>query len=184
MLLHLENMRRNYEREHSELEETRRILVQHKLIDDADSLREPGSPRHRSVSVMHGAKQTEKAIRRASCGVTTSSSSNHRGNLTVEKPVVRPRSPTLMQMVSVRNIAHTVSEELSRKLVDKKSSIFSPIAEEDNKNDSNNNSAVENKNKYDRRRDSRRQSQFDVDTIIEEMDELAARRDSSPTPPT
>jgi len=193
MLLHLENMRRNYEREHSELEETRRILVQHKLIDDADSLREPGSPRHRSVSVMHGAKQTEKTIRRASCGVATSSnhrgaltSSNgsHRGSLTVEKPSVRPRSPTLMQMVSVRNIAHTVSEELSRKLVDKKSSIFSPIAEEDNKNDSNNNSSADNKNKYDRRRDSRRQSQFDVDTIIEEMDELAARRDSSPTPPT
>ena len=34
-----------------------------------------------------------------------------------------------------------------------------------------------------RRRESRRQSQFDVDTIIEEMDELAVKRDSSPSPP-
>ena len=32
MLLHLENLKRSYEREHAELEETRRVLVKHKLI--------------------------------------------------------------------------------------------------------------------------------------------------------
>jgi hypothetical protein len=32
MLLHLENLKRNYEREHAELEETRRVLVHHKLL--------------------------------------------------------------------------------------------------------------------------------------------------------
>jgi hypothetical protein len=32
MLLHLENLKRSYEREHAELEETRRVLVRHKLL--------------------------------------------------------------------------------------------------------------------------------------------------------
>jgi len=38
MLLHLENLKRSYEREHAELEETRRVLVKHKLIGSSSYL--------------------------------------------------------------------------------------------------------------------------------------------------
>jgi hypothetical protein len=39
MLLHLENLKRSYEREHAELEETRRVLVRHKLLGRGNMLR-------------------------------------------------------------------------------------------------------------------------------------------------
>ena len=32
MLLHVDNLRRSYEREHTELEETKRVLIEHKLL--------------------------------------------------------------------------------------------------------------------------------------------------------
>ncbi|XP_023326662.1 lymphoid-restricted membrane protein [Eurytemora carolleeae] len=187
MLLHLENIKRSFEREHSELEETKRILVQHKLIESEG--RKEIIPRNRSISVIQGSKYPDlPELRRASLSTGHSHNLHNSNNsLTVDSSSsnTRPKSPTLLQMVSVRSLATTVSDEFSRKL-EKKTSIFRPIAEEENKNDSNNNSSKENKNRglLDRRRDSRRQSQFDVDTIIEEIDELAVKRDSSPTPPS
>ena len=32
MLLHVDNLRRSYEREHTELEETKSVLIEHKLL--------------------------------------------------------------------------------------------------------------------------------------------------------
>ena len=57
------------------------------------------------------------------------------------------------------------------------------------KNDDNNNSNTENLNIKNsivnldmRRKESRRISHFDINTIMEEIDDLAHKRDSSPTP--
>ena len=76
--------------------------------------------------------------------------------------------------------------------------MFSPIAEsgEDGreeasaKSDDNNNNGIENMNKNlvngasvlaaARRKESRKTSHFDIDTIMEEIDDLAVKRDSSP----
>ena len=81
---------------------------------------------------------------------------------------------------------------------DTTSPVFSPISEsvegEDiraaAKNDDNNNNGLENLNKNlvngatslsaARRKESRKTSHFDIDTIMEEIDELAVKRDSSP----
>ena len=82
-------------------------------------------------------------------------------------------------------------------------SVFTPIQEtredgkEDDqeiiKNDDNNNSNTENMNKNGtnalanldtRRKESRKPSHFDINTIMEEIDVLAQKRDSSPTPPS
>ena len=83
-------------------------------------------------------------------------------------------------------------------------SVFTPIQEtgEDGKeedqemvkNDDNNNSNTENMNKNSstaglanldmRRKESRKPSHFDINTIMEEIDDLAQKRDSSPTPPS
>ena len=80
-------------------------------------------------------------------------------------------------------------------------SVFTPIQqtredgkEEDHeirKNDDNNNSNTENLNMNSnnamgnldiRRKESRKPSHFDINTIMEEIDDLAQKRDSSPTP--
>ena len=82
-------------------------------------------------------------------------------------------------------------------------SVFTPIQEtrEDGKeedqeivkNDDNNNSNTENMNNNNtnakvnfdtRRKESRKPSHFDINTIMEEIDDLAHKRDSSPTPPS
>ena len=82
-------------------------------------------------------------------------------------------------------------------------SVFTPIQEtqedgkEDDqeiiKNDDNNNSNTENMNKNGtnplanldtRRKESRKPSHFDINTIMEEIDDLAQKRDSLPTPPS
>jgi len=83
---------------------------------------------------------------------------------------------------------------------EKKTSVFHPIPETredgkeeedtEGKNDDNNNAEVDNMNKATkaqssttpdpRRSESRKVSHYDVNTILEEMDELAVRRDSSP----
>ena len=82
-------------------------------------------------------------------------------------------------------------------------SVFTPIQEavEDGKeedqeiikNDDNNNSNTENLNNNNtksklnhdvRRKESRKPSHFDINTIMEEIDNLAQKRDSSPTPPS
>ena len=72
MLLHVDNLRRSYEKEHTELEETRRVLIEHKLLavgsrvpgpvvlnltfqaDETPTTTSTGrATRNRSVSVMH-----------------------------------------------------------------------------------------------------------------------------------
>ena len=54
MLLHVDNLKRSYEKEHNELEETRRILIEHKLlVDEPNISHDVRSIRNRSVSVMH-----------------------------------------------------------------------------------------------------------------------------------
>ena len=76
--------------------------------------------------------------------------------------------------------------------------MFSPIAEsgeegreQSAKSDDNNNNGAENMNKNvvngaasalvaARRKESRKTSHFDIDTILEEIDDLAVKRDSSP----
>ena len=74
--------------------------------------------------------------------------------------------------------------------------MFGPIAESEEareqgaKNDDNNNNGAENMNKNivngasvltaARRKESRKTSHFDIDTILEEIDDLAVKRDSSP----
>ena len=42
MLLHVDNLRRSYEREHTELEETKRVLIEHKLLVVSVQLLIPG----------------------------------------------------------------------------------------------------------------------------------------------
>lgn len=74
--------------------------------------------------------------------------------------------------------------------------MFGPIAESEEgreqsaKSDDNNNNGAENMNKNSvngasvltaaRRKESRKTSHFDIDTILEEIDDLAVKRDSSP----
>ena len=54
MLLHVDNLKRSYEKEHNELEETRRILIEHKLlVDEPNISHNVRNIRNRSVSVMH-----------------------------------------------------------------------------------------------------------------------------------
>ena len=71
MLLHVDNLRRSYEKEHTELEETRRVLIEHKLLvvgsrvpgpvlccltqaDNSPTTTSTGrTTRNRSVSVIH-----------------------------------------------------------------------------------------------------------------------------------
>ena len=53
MLLHVDNLKRSYEKEHNELEEARRILIEHKLVDEPSISHDVRSIRNRSVSVMH-----------------------------------------------------------------------------------------------------------------------------------
>ena len=92
------------------------------------------------------------------------------------------------------------SGTLGTLISDNTSPVFSPISESVEgddirdaalaKNDDNNNNGLENLNKNlvngatslsaARRKESRKTSHFDIDTIMEEIDELAVKRDSSP----
>lgn len=207
MLLHVDNLKRSYEKEHNELEETRRILIEHKLlVDEPNISHDVRSIRNRSVSVMHSSVHSELSKpRRAS--VATSVAQKHLGVGNHESPV-RSRSPNHMQKAT-RKIPTCGTIPLSEDTVwggvnpDKKGSVFTPIQEtrEDGKeedqdiikNDDNNNSNTENMNKNGtnalanldmRRKESRKPSHFDINTIMEEIDDLAQKRDSSPTPPS
>lgn len=207
MLLHVDNLKRSYEKEHNELEETRRILIEHKLlVDEPNISHDVRSSRNRSVSVMHSSVHSESSKpRRAS--VATSVAQKHLGVGNHETPM-RSRSPNHMQKPT-RKITACGTIPLSEDTVwgganpDKKGSVFTPIQEtvEDGKeedqeiikNDDNNNSNTENMNKNGtnamanldmRRKESRKPSHFDINTIMEEIDDLAQKRDSSPTPPS
>ena len=54
MLLHVDNLKRSYAKEHTELEETKQILIENKLLVDEPKLSlDIRNSRNRSVSVMH-----------------------------------------------------------------------------------------------------------------------------------
>jgi len=208
MLLHVDNLKRSYEKEHNELEETRRILIEHKLlVDEPNISHDVRSIRNRSVSVMHSSVHSELSKpRRAS--VATSVAQKHLGVGNHESSV-RSRSPNHIQKAT-RKLPACGTMPMSEETVwggvnpDKKGSVFTPIQEtgEDGKeedqemvkNDDNNNSNTENMNKNSstaglanldmRRKESRKPSHFDINTIMEEIDDLAQKRDSSPTPPS
>ena len=106
--------------------------------------------------------------------------------------VGRPRSPHLSRREEGEEGGGSIAGK------EKKTSVFHPIPEiqEDDKdeeeaegkNDDNNNAAVDNKNQISasltvsRRKatETRKTSQYDVNTILDELDSLALRRDSSP----
>ena len=109
--------------------------------------------------------------------------------------------------MSQNSSLRTVKEDSDVSVKERKSGVFRPIAEmsEDRsevaKNDDNNNNEAENMNKNSvngagnvepgsllsassaavRRKESRKTSHFDIDTIMEEIDDLAVKRDSSPS---
>ena len=110
--------------------------------------------------------------------------------------------------VSQNSSLRTVKEDSDVSVKERKSGVFRPIAEMSEdcgrseaaaKNDDNNNNEAENMNKNSvngaveqgsmltasnaavRRKESRKTSHFDIDTIMEEIDDLAVKRDSSPS---
>ena len=222
VLLHVDNLKRNYEKEHNELEDARRILIEHKLLVDDSHYVRP-SNRNRSISVVQTSNYVELSKpRRASTSLSTSLAQKHLDVSAVEV-VPRPRSPAairkvrgdiehqavsrencLILQVSQNSSLTTVKEDSDSKpgpLADssKSGQTFCPIEEtgeelsqggEGAKNDDNNNndnSQNLNKNHVNgvagmlaRRKESRKTSHFDVNTIMEEIDDLAAKRDSSP----
>jgi len=202
MLLHVDNLRRNYEKEHNELEETRRVLVEHKVLPDVLIETEGGvrSARNRSVSVLQNSSSSDYVkIRRA-----TLATPSHK-NLVVDnqdfRARSRSRSPNILQ---ISNGSAPPQFNIEEKTVnDKKNSVFTPIHEsveeahmksEDNavdKKDDNNNGCSSNRNtdiSVNRRdfvghnRTSMKVSTIDVNTIMEEIDDLEQKRDSSPVP--
>lgn len=211
MLLHVDNLKRSYEKEHTELEETRRVLIEHKLllVDDPPPVSPVSRPvRPRSVSVVQPAVPADTVPRRASLATQHS--------LAVQSlqppPRPRERSPNPPVTPSGRKPTPSVGTEEGAAVgwaakQEKKPSVFHSIpetredgkeeeVETEDKNDDNNNAEVENMNKSSlaptlsssimtaRRRESRKVSHLDVNTIMEEIDELAVRRDSSPRPVT
>jgi len=99
MLLHVDNLKRSYEKDHNELEETKRILIEHKLlVDEPHVNHDVRSSRNRSVSVMHSSLHSESAKpRRASFAASVAQ--KHLGVVSHETPV-RSRSPHHMQKVT------------------------------------------------------------------------------------
>lgn len=209
VLLHVENLKRSYEKEHNELEDARRILIEHKLLVDESHYVRP-SNRNRSISVVQPSSYSDMAKpRRASLNTGAGNAQRHL-DVTMKNSMEnsqRSRSPAAIRKVSQNSCLTTVKEDSDKsmtmdKVLDKVSSVFTPIAEtsengdivkdvdEDAKHehDDNNNNGVENKNVVTgsvtslnaRRKESRKTSHFDVDTILEEIDDLALKRDSSP----
>ena len=72
VLLHVDNLKRAQEREHHELEEARRVLVEHKLLLDPDTSYAPRTQaRHRSVSVVQPASLAGQQPRPRSLVITS-----------------------------------------------------------------------------------------------------------------
>ena len=72
VLLHVDNLKRAQEREHHELEEARRVLVEHKLLLDTDTSYAPrAQARHRSVSVVQPASLAGQQPRPRSLVITS-----------------------------------------------------------------------------------------------------------------
>ena len=206
VLLHVDNLKRSYEKEHNELEDARRILIEHKLLVDDSHYVRP-SNRNRSISVVQTSNYVELSKpRRASTSLSTSLAQKHLDVSTVEV-VPRPRSPAATRKVSLNSSLTTVKEDADSKPSkeadsSKSGQSFYPIEETGEElshgddtaknDDNNNNDKSENMNKnhvngvagmagmHARRKESRKTSHFDVNTIMEEIDDLAAKRDSSP----
>jgi len=199
VLLHVENLKRSYEKEHNELEDAKRILIEHKLLVDDSHYVRP-SNRNRSISVVQpGSYSDTVKPRRAS--LNANCSQKRLDVAMVDSGVPRSRSPAATRKVSQNSCLSTVKEDfdkLGSGSADK-TGLFRPIAEngedivkdeEGAKNDDNNNNGLENMNKNvvngvtcltaGRRKESRKTSHFDIDTIMEEIDDLALKRDSSP----
>lgn len=205
VLLHVDNLKRSYEKEHNELEDARRILIEHKLLVDESHYVRPstGAARNRSISVVQPSAYTEVKPRRASLGLGPGPGGQKHLEVGAGEAGARPRSPAAGRKVSQNSSLTTVKEDFdksSSNLSEKKSAVFSPIAEsgeegreggeQSAKSDDNNNNGAENMNKNivngasvlaaARRKESRKTSHFDIDTIMEEIDDLAVKRDSSP----
>jgi len=186
MMLHLDNIKRSYERERNELEDARGLLGKNRILDG--KIPDEGT-RGRSVSVVHGRSHTENPGARRTSADTINKFNigvSKNGKAAVNVAAVngtavngtainstaagRPRS--ILKMVSARSIAHSFSEDLSRK-IGKKKSTFTTITEDNSsKTDNiNNNNCPDNNNNKETMLERRNESlnhQLDVDTIIEE----------------
>ena len=238
VLLHVDNLKRAQEREHHELEEARRVLVEHKLLLDTDTSYAPrAQARHRSVSVVQPASLAGQQPRPRSLVITSTCSRARQAaprqpRPQPQQPAAAPgggqqggqaqvarrgqegntghRAPWLLiyplplPQVSQNSCLTTVKEDFDKagSSAGDKLAVFGPIAESGEgkqggggggggaKHDDNNNNGVENMNKTGvngasalaaaRRKESRKTSHFDIDTIMEEIDDLAVKRDSSP----
>ena len=97
VLLHVDNLKRSYEKEHNELEDARRILIEHKLLVDDSHYVRPAKPR--SVSVVQTSNYVELSKpRRASTSLSTSLAQKHL-DVTPVEVVPRPRSPAATRKV-------------------------------------------------------------------------------------
>lgn len=204
MLIHVDNLKRIYEKEHHELQESRRILVKNKLLVDDSRMNvavDKGSSteRNRSVSVVQSSSCKESPkVRRASLASTA----HKQTGTNVQDQILNTQQ---LQKNSIRKIG--ISSASGRKATPDETfrntknepvvSHFTPIQEhvEDGKDEeikglcgediTNNNDSFSISSgikKRESRKSSRILDEIDVqsDTFLEEIDALATRRDSSP----
>lgn len=105
VLLHVDNLKRSYEKEHHELEEARRILIEHKLlVNDEDSQYvRPSNARIRSISVVQPSTYHEvNKPRRASLNCGVGGGPKHHLDVANigDSGVSRSRSPGAVRRVS------------------------------------------------------------------------------------
>ena len=101
VLLHVDNLKRNYEKEHNELEDARRILIEHKLLVDESHYVRPSTGRNRSISVVAPSTFTEAKPRRASLGLGPGSLGGQKHlEVGAGEAGARPRSPAAVRKVS------------------------------------------------------------------------------------
>ena len=100
VLLHVDNLKRSYEKEHNELEDARRILIEHKLLVDESHYVRPstGAARNRSISVVQPSAYTEVKPRRASLG--PGSGGQKHLEVGAGEAGARPRSPVAGRKVN------------------------------------------------------------------------------------
>ena len=104
VLLHVDNLKRSYEKEHHELEEARRILIEHKLLvtDEDSQYVRPSNARIRSISVVQPSTYHEiNKPRRASLNCGVGSGPKHLDVTNIgDSGVSRSRSPGAVRRVS------------------------------------------------------------------------------------
>lgn len=101
VLLHVDNLKRSYEKEHNELEDARRILIEHKLLVDESHYVRPstGAARNRSISVVQPSAYTEVKPRRASLGLGPGTGAQKHLEVGSSEASARPRSPAAVRKV-------------------------------------------------------------------------------------